>query len=90
MNINDNITVLKDKITNLCIAFNNLSNETNKQKRVSKDTKVYKGLAGPVRLLESKWGFLLLIVLPTMIAVIYEFYAIIVEIIEFKKEVDNE
>ena len=43
-----------------------------------------------MRLLESKWGFLLLIVLPTMIAVIYEFYAIIVEIIEFKKEVDNE
>lgn len=42
MNINDNITVLKDKITNLCIAFNNLSNETNKQKRASKDTKVYK------------------------------------------------
>ncbi len=57
---------------------------------IGKDTKVYKGLAGPMRLLESKWGFLLLIVLPTMIAVIYEFYAIIVEIIEFKKEVDNE
>lgn len=42
MNINDNIQTLKDKITNLCIAFNNLSSETNKAKRVSKDTKVYK------------------------------------------------
>ncbi len=57
---------------------------------IGKNTKVYKGLGGTMRLLESKWGFLLLIVLPTMIAVIYEFYAIIVEIIEFKKEVDNE
>ena len=57
---------------------------------IGKNTKVYKNLGGTMRLLESKWGFLLLIVLPTMIAVIYEFYAIIVEVIEFKKEVDNE
>ena len=57
---------------------------------IGKNTKVYKRIGGIMRFLESKWGFLLLIVLPTMIAVIYEFYAIIVEIIEFKKEVDNE
>ena len=57
---------------------------------IGKNTKVYKRIGGVMRFLESKWGFLLLIVLPTMIAVIYEFYAIIVEIIEFKKEVDNE
>ncbi len=57
---------------------------------IGKNTKVYKGIGGAIRLLESKWGFLLLIVLPTMIAVIYEFYAIIIEIIEFKKEVNDE
>ncbi len=57
---------------------------------IGKDVKVYKRIGGIMRFLESKWGFLLLIVLPTMVAVIYEFYAIIIEIIEFKKEVDNE
>ena len=30
------------------------------------------------------------VMLPTMIALIYEFYEIIIEIIEFKKEVENE
>ena len=57
---------------------------------IGKDTKVYRKIGGIMRFLESKWGFLLLIVLPTMVAVIYEFYAIIVEVIEFKKEVYNE
>ena len=57
---------------------------------IGKNTKVYRKIGGIMRFLESKWGFLLLIVLPTMVAVIYEFYAIIVEVIEFKKEVYNE
>jgi len=56
---------------------------------IGKDVKVYKKIGGIMRLLESKWGFLILIVLPTMIALIYEFYEIIIEIIEFKKEVEN-
>lgn len=56
---------------------------------IGKDTKVYNNVGGVLRFLESKWGFLLLIVLPTLIAVIYEVYVIIIEIIEIKKEVDN-
>ena len=57
---------------------------------VGKNVKRYEKIGGIMRVLESKWGFLLLIVLPTMIALIYEFYEIIIEIIEFKKEVENE
>ncbi|MBR4693536.1 MAG: hypothetical protein IKP07_01880 [Bacilli bacterium] len=54
---------------------------------VGKDTQVYNGVGGILRVLESRWGFLILIILPTMIAIIFEVYAIIVEIIELKKEV---
>ncbi len=57
---------------------------------IGKSVKRYKNLGGVMRVLESKWGFLLLIVLPTMVAVIYEMYAIVIEVIEFKKEVNNE
>ena len=57
---------------------------------IGKNVKRYKKIGGIMRVLESKWGFLLLIVLPTMIALIYEFYEIVIEIIEFKKEVENE
>lgn len=56
---------------------------------IGKDTKVFNNVGSVLRFLESKWGFLLLIVLPTLIAVIYEVYVIIIEIIEIKKEVDN-
>ena len=57
---------------------------------IGKDTKVFRGLGGVLRVLESKWGFLLLIILPTMMAVIYEIYMIIIEIIEIKNEVKDE
>jgi len=54
---------------------------------VGKEKKVYSGVGTVLKVLESRWGFLLLIILPTMIAVIVELYAIIIEVIELKKEV---
>lgn len=45
------------------------------------------GVGTVLSVLESQFGFLALIILPTMIAVIFEIYAIILEIIELKKEV---
>lgn len=57
---------------------------------IGKDPKVFRGVGGVLRVLESKWGFLLLIILPTMMAVIYEVYMIIIEIIEIKNEVKDE
>lgn len=57
---------------------------------IGKDVKIYKHIGGILKFLESKWGFLMLVVLPTLIAVIYEVYVIIIEIIEIKKEVNDE
>ena len=57
---------------------------------VGKNVKRYQGLGTLLGFLESKWGFLLMIVLPTLVAVIYEIYLIILEIIDIKREVDNE
>ena len=53
---------------------------------IGKDVKVYKHVGTVLSILESKWGFLLLIILPTMIGIIFEFYLIILEIIDLKKE----
>lgn len=53
---------------------------------IGKNTKVYEGIGGILRVLESRWGFLILIILPTMVAIIFEIYAIIIEIVELKKE----
>lgn len=53
---------------------------------VGKDATVFRGVGTILSVLQSKWGFLLLIILPTMVAIIFEIYAIIIEIIELKKE----
>ena len=53
---------------------------------IGKDVKHYKYVGSILSVLESKWGFLLLIILPTMIAIIFEFYLIVLEIIDLKKE----
>ncbi len=53
---------------------------------IGKNVKVYKGIGTALSVLESKWGFLLLIILPTMIAIIFEFYLIILEIVDLRKE----
>ena len=53
---------------------------------VGKDVHNYKGMGTVLSVLESQFGFLTLIILPTMVAVIFEIYAIIIEIIDLKKE----
>lgn len=54
---------------------------------VGKDVVNLKGVGNVLAVLESQMGFLALIILPTMIAIIFEIYAIIIEIVELKKEV---
>lgn len=46
-----------------------------------------KGFGNILSVLESQLGFLILIILPTMVAIIFEIYAIIIEVVELKKEV---
>lgn len=53
---------------------------------VGKDIKVFHGLGNVLSVLESEFGFLALIILPTMIAIIFEIYAIILEVAALKKE----
>ena len=53
---------------------------------IGKDVKKYSGVGKILSVLESKYGFLALIVFPTMVAIIFEIYAIIIEVIELKKE----
>lgn len=48
--------------------------------------KSFRYVGSVLSVLESKWGFLLLVILPVMVAVIFEIYAIIIEIVELKKE----
>jgi hypothetical protein len=57
---------------------------------IGKKVQSFKGMGTLLGFIESKWGFLLLVVLPTLVAVIYEIYVIVLEIIDIKKEVDNE
>lgn len=53
---------------------------------VGTNPKVFKGVGKILSVLESQFGFLALIILPTMVAIIFEIYAIILEVIELKKE----
>ncbi len=53
---------------------------------IGKDVKLFKNVGSVLKVLESQFGFLLLIILPTMVAIIFEIYAIIMEVIELKKE----
>ncbi len=39
-----------------------------------------------MKILESKWGFLFLVVLPVLVAFIYEIYSIVIELRETKKQ----
>ena len=53
---------------------------------IGKNVKVYSHLGTALKVFESKWGFLLLIILPTMIAIIFEFYLIILEALDLRRE----
>lgn len=52
----------------------------------AKTAKEYKGVGSILQLFESRWGFLLLIVLPILVTFIYEIYAIIRELIHPKED----
>jgi hypothetical protein len=45
-----------------------------------KATKVYSGIGTYLSIIESKWGFLFIILVPSFLIFIYELYALIVEI----------
>ena len=47
---------------------------------VGKATKVYNGIGTYLAVLESKWGFLFIVLVPGFIIFIYELYSLIVEI----------
>ena len=51
----------------------------------SKSAKVVKNVGSILRVLESKWGFLFIIVLPSLIAFLYEIGVIISEVRDSKK-----
>lgn len=53
---------------------------------VGKDVTLLKNVGSVLAVLESQFGFLMLIILPTMVAIIFEIYAIVMEVIELKKE----
>lgn len=52
----------------------------------AKDAKKIAGLGTVLTVLESKWGFLFLIVLPVLVAFIYEIYTIVIEVKDIKRE----
>ena len=54
---------------------------------IGEDVKLFKNVGAVLSVLESQIGFLVLIILPTIVAIIFEIYAIIIEVIELKKEV---
>ena len=54
---------------------------------VWRNTSTLKGAGTVLEVLESQFGFLALIILPTLVAIIFEIYAIIIEVIELKREV---
>ena len=51
--------------------------------------KVYHGLGTVLGILTSKWGFLFLIILPTLFAIVYEIMMII-ELVKENKKVNEE
>ena len=53
---------------------------------VGADVNLLKNIGTVLSILESQMGFLILIILPTMVAIIFEIYAIILEVIALKKE----
>ncbi len=68
------------------ISFENGANYSMKYV-IGESTKIYNNLGFFLSLIESKWGFLFIILVPSFMIFIYEFYALIVEI-KYGKE-DN-
>jgi hypothetical protein len=53
---------------------------------VGKATKVYNGLGTYLSIIESQWGFLFIILVPSLLIFIYEIYALVIEIKYGKEE----
>lgn len=91
-NPSDNFVVNYAEVTNIMNANNEYTYVVGNDYNVyydyfiGKDVKKYSGAGKILSVLESKYGFLALIIFPTMVAIIFEIYAIIIEIIELKKE----
>lgn len=54
---------------------------------IAEEVTTFKHVGSVLAVLESQLGFLILIILPTLVAIIFEIYAIIIEVIQLKKEV---
>ncbi len=91
-NPSDNFVVNYAEVTNVMNANNEYTYVVGNDYNVyydyfiGKDVKKYSKAGKVLSVLESKYGFLALIIFPTMVAIIFEIYAIIIEIIELKKE----
>ena len=77
------IFFVKDKINDTETTFTiNGSHELSSSMLIGKcsDAKIYSKLGAILRVLESKFGYLLIVILPTLILFLYEIYRVIIEI----------
>ncbi|HQC84150.1 MAG TPA: hypothetical protein PLB45_04725 [Bacilli bacterium] len=56
---------------------------------LSNSTKIVKGWGIVLAIFESQWGFMFLVILPTLFALVYEIYSIVVEIKNNMKKVEE-
>lgn len=78
-----NIVTKKEKITDDEITYTTKDNAVLSSEYVigsSKTTTQYSGIGAILNVLQSKWGFLFIIVFPLFLAFIYELYAVIREL----------
>ena len=83
VNINLGKVINKRKITDTETTFTMEGNADFSSEYVigsANDTKVYNGIGGVISVLESRWVFLLLVVLPILFIFLYEIYAIALEV----------
>lgn len=83
VNINLGSVVGKKKVTDSEYTFTmNGEYEFSSQYVVGKatDSKIYHGLGSVLSVLESRWVFLLVIILPVLLIFIYEIYAFVLEV----------
>lgn len=81
--INLGVVTKKDKINDTETTFTiNGSHELSSSMLIGKcsDAKIYSKLGAILRVLESKFGYLLIVILPTLILFLYEIYRVIIEI----------
>lgn len=65
------------------ISYSNMIGKANGALKISK-------IGSVIRLLESRWGFMFLIILPTLFAIVYEVYYISMEVKKEAKKIEKE